>query len=452
MTPTDQLTAPTDEVRTNVRSRDLLERANRVTPGGVNTARRKIDPPLCIRRGHGAYLEDLDGNRYIDFHAAYGAILLGHSYPEVNERVKAVIDDQVLFGVGTTEVEVQVAEKIVEHVPSADEAVVCGSGSEATFHAIRLARAVTGRAKIVKFQGLYHGFHDYVLRNVMSRPERLGERDPMSAGMLDEAVDATIVCRYNDEESVREAFARHGEEIAAVIVEPVAHNSPSILPVDGFLQMLRDECDEHGTILIFDEVITGFRHSLGGYQALCGVMPDLSTFAKAIANGYPMAVVAGKAELLERYNTTATGDVTFAGTYNGGAPAMAAALATIEVLESEPVHEHLFRLGERMRDGLRKISAALGVPTVVSGFGSLYVMLFMEGPLRSYDDVLRNDHEFFVAYRKELVRRGVLEMPENIGRNHILYSHTEADIDRALEVARVAMSATIEARGLPRAA
>jgi glutamate-1-semialdehyde 2,1-aminomutase len=431
---------------TNERSRELLERAMKVTPGGVNTARRKIEPPLCVARGHGAYVEDLDGNRYIDYHAAYGAILLGHSHPAVNERVAATMEDQVLFGVGTTEVEVEVAEKIVQHVPSAEQVVVCGSGSEATFHAIRLARAVTGRSKILKFQGHYHGFHDYVLRNVMSAPDMIGKRDPMSAGMLDAAVDATLVCRYNDEQNVREAFEREGEQIAAVIVEPVAHNSPSIPPVDGFLESLRQVTSEHGSLLIFDEVITGFRHALGGYQSICGVMPDLSTFAKAIANGFPMAAIAGRRDLLEQFNTTATGNVTFAGTYNGGAPAMAAALATIETLEREPVHEHLFALGDRMRDGLRGISEELGVPTVVSGYGSLYVMLFMEGPLRSYDDVVRNDRELFVAYRKELVRRGVLEMPENIGRNHIMYSHTEEDIDRSLEVAREALRAVLDAR------
>jgi glutamate-1-semialdehyde 2,1-aminomutase len=172
----------------------------------------------------------------------------------------------------------------------------------------------------------------------------------------------------------------------------------------------------------------------------------LTTFAKAIANGYPMAVVAGRRALLERFNTTATGDVTFAGTYNGGAPAMAAAVATIETLEREPVHEHLFALGDRMRAGLRKLSEDAGVPTVVSGYGSLYVMLFMDGPLQSYDDVARNDKALFVAYRKQLVRRGVLEMPENIGRNHIMYSHTDADIDRSLEVAAEALAAALDER------
>jgi glutamate-1-semialdehyde 2,1-aminomutase len=443
MTSTSPLESPVGPVASNDRSAELLRRASIVTPGGVNTARRKIDPPLCVRRGQGAYVEDLDGNRYIDFHAAYGAILLGHSYPAVNDRVGEIMADQVLFGVGTTELEVAVAEKIVAHVPGAEQVVICGSGSEATYHAIRLARAVTGRAKLIKFQGLYHGFHDYVLRNVISAPGRIGQRDPMSAGMLDEAVDATFVCRYNDLESVRETFARHGEEIAAIIVEPIAHNSPSILPAEGFLEGLRAICDDYSALLIFDEVITGFRHALGGYQAICGVTPDLSAFAKAIANGYPMAAVAGRRDLLEQFNTTATGDVTFAGTYNGGAISMAAALATIDVLEAEPVHEHIFRLGERMRDGLRALAADLEVPVVVSGYGSLYVMLFMEGPLESYDDVVRNDQDLFVAYRKELVRRGVLEMPENIGRNHIMFSHTDSDIDQALAISREALKATV---------
>ena len=443
------LLAPSEPVSEVARSRALLENASLVTPGGVNTARRKIDPPMCLRRGQGAYVEDLDGNRYIDFHAAYGAILLGHCDPRVNDLVKSTIDEQVLFGVGTTELEVQVAEKIVKHVPCAERAVMCGSGSEATFHAIRLARAATGRQKILKFQGLYHGFHDYVLRNVISTPERIGKRDPVSAGMLEAAVDATIVCRYNDSESVRDAFAEQGDQIAAVIVEPIAHNSPSIMPADGFLADLRAVCDRYGAVLIFDEIITGFRHHIGGYQAICGVTPDVATFAKAMANGYPMAAVAGRRDLMEQYNTTATGKVTFAGTYNGGAVGMAAALATIETLETEPVHEHLFALGERMRQGLREISAELSVPTVVSGYGSLYVMLFMEGPLESYDDVIRNDKELFVAYRKELVRRGILEMPENIGRNHISYSHSEQDIDRALEVSREALEATLQRRAVP---
>jgi glutamate-1-semialdehyde 2,1-aminomutase len=432
--------------RSSPASADLLARAARVTPGGVNTARRKIDPPLCFRRGEGAYVEDLDGNVYVDYHAAYGGVFLGHCWPAVTERVREAAQRAVLFGVGTTELEVEVAERLVEHVPSAEQVAFCNSGSEATYHAIRLARAITGRQRLVKFQGLYHGFHDSVLRNVISAPEKVGRRDPMSAGMLDAAVDATLVCRYNDLDSVRATLEAHEGEVAAVIVEPIAHNSPSILPHDGFLAGLRALCDEHGALLIFDEVITGIRHHIGGYQAICGVMPDLTTLGKALGNGYPIAAVAGRAEQLERYNTTATGDVTFAGTTNGGGVALAAAAATLQTIAEQDVHAHVFALGERMREGLRAMAAAAGVPVVVSGYGSLYVMLFMEGPLDSYEDVLRNDHELFVAYRKQLVARGVFEMPENIGRNHISFSHTEGDIDRSLAVAAEALQAALDAR------
>jgi glutamate-1-semialdehyde 2,1-aminomutase len=438
-------------VEETTRSAALLERASRVTPGGVNTARRKIDPPLCFRRGQGAYVEDVDGNVYVDYHAAYGGVFLGHSHPAVTERVEQAASEAVLFGVGTTDVEVEVAERLVRHVPSADQAAFCNSGSEATFHALRLARAVTGRDRILKFQGLYHGFHDYVLRNVMSAPDRIGTRDPMSAGMLPAAVDATLVCRYNDLEDARATLEAHEGEVAAVVVEPVAHNSPSILPEPGFLEGLRELCDRNGVLLVFDEVITGVRHHLGGYQAICGVLPDLTCMGKALGNGYPVAAVLGPARHLERFNTTRSGDVTFAGTTNGSGVAMAAAAATLEALESGALHERVFALGERMRDGLRAIANELGVPVVVSGYGSLYVMLFMEGPLRSYDDVQRNDHELFVAYRRELVRRGVFEMPENIGRNHISCSHTAEDIDRTLEIAREALTTVTDRHAAGRA-
>src|ERR671922_579507 len=207
-------------------SADLLDRAAEVIPGGVNTCRRRSDPRICFRRGAGAHLFDLDGRRYVDYHAAYGAIFLGHSHPAVTRRVSAAIRETVLFGVGVTDAEVALAEKIVRHVPSAEQVVVCNSGSEATYHAIRLARGVTGREKIVKFQGCYDGFHDYVLRNVLSAPELVGRRDPQSKGMLDAAVDATLVCRFNDLGDVEAQVGRHPDQVAAIILEPIAHNSP----------------------------------------------------------------------------------------------------------------------------------------------------------------------------------------------------------------------------------
>jgi len=435
--------ATTEAVNNSAR---LLQEAARYIPGGVNTCRRRSAPPLCIRRGRGAYVEDLDGRRYIDYHAAYGAILLGHSYPAVNERVAQAMEDTVLFGLGVTEAEVELARKITSHVPSAEQVVLCGSGSEATFHALRLARGVTGRQKIIKFQGCYNGFHDYVLRNVLSPREKVGVRAPESAGMLEAAVDATLVCRFNDLEDVVRTVEDNPDQIAAIILEPVAHNSPGILPHPEFLCGLRDVCDREEILLVFDEVITGFRHHLGGYQAIAGVTPDLTTLGKAIANGFPLAAVTGRRELMERYNTTSTGDVHFGGTFNGNAIGVNAAIATIDCLEREPVHEHVFRLGDQMRAGLREIADRAGIAATVSGYGSLFVLLFMDGPLESYDDVLRNDNALFIRYRRELIKRGVLEMPESLGRSHISFSHTEEDVDRSLEAAEASLRAALDAR------
>jgi glutamate-1-semialdehyde 2,1-aminomutase len=425
------------------RSERMLDEAAQFIPGGVNTCRRRSEPRLCFRRGEGAYLEDVDGRRYIDYHAAYGAIFLGHSHPAVVDRVSEAIRESVLFGVGVTEGELELARRIVRHVPSADQVVVCNSGSEATYHAIRLARGVTGREKIVKFQGCYNGFHDYVLRNVLSPAALVGKRDPQSKGMLDAAVDATLVCRFNDLDDVERTVAGHPEQIAAIMLEPVAHNSPGLLPRPGFLEGLRSLCDREGIVLIFDEVITGFRHALGGFQSLAGVTPDLTTLGKAIANGFPIAAVAGRRALMERYNTNPAGDVHYGGTYNGGTVGVVAALATIEQLEDGSVHEHVFRLGARMRRGLAEIAARAGVPAVAGGYGSLFVLCFMEGPLETYEDVLRNDTALFERYRRELVARGVFEMPESLGRSHISAAHTDDDIDRSLEIAEEALAAAL---------
>jgi glutamate-1-semialdehyde 2,1-aminomutase len=262
--------------------------------------------------------------------------------------------------------------------------------------------------------------------------------------MLEAAVDATLVCRFNDLDDVRSTLERHGDEVAAVIVEPFAHNSPGLLPVDGFLPGLRRLCDESGALLIFDEVITGFRHHVGGVQAITGVLPDLTTMGKAIANGFPLAAVGGRRVYMERFNTRPGGDVHFGGTYNGNAIAVEAGLATIEQLEDGRVHEHVFRLGERVRTGLAEVAQHVGVPAVVGGYGSLFVLCFMEGPLESYDDVLRNDAELFVRYRRELVARGVFEMPESLGRSHISASHTDDDVDRSLAAAEAALRAAVD--------
>lgn len=438
-----ELTDATVQGYDDERSRALLREAARVLPGGVNTAKRRVSPAVCPRRGQGGWIETVDGARLIDHHCAYGAVFLGHALPELGGRVQQAMREGTLFGIGVTELEVEVARKIVEHVPSADLCLMCGSGSEATFHAIRLARGATGRAKVVKFQGCYHGSHDYVALNYLSPAERVGAPDPFSAGVLPEAIANTLVCGFNDLDDVRQTFESHPDEIAAVIVEPIAHNAASIMPAPEFLPGLRTICDREGAVLIFDEVITGFRHAMGGYQALVGVTPDLTTLAKALGNGVPVAALAGRHELMNRFSTTADGDVWFAGTYNGNAVGLAAALTSIETLEREPVHEHVFRLGERMRSGLRDIADEAGIPAVVSGFGSVFVLLFMDGELRTYADVLRNDAELQVAYRRQLLARGVLEVPENLGRSHIMYSHSDDDVDRTLEASRDSLAVVL---------
>lgn len=414
-------------------SSKLYEQACRVIPGGVNSAVRNLLPPLVIKRAEGATLWDADGNEYLDFHGAFGPPLLGHNHPGVRRRVIEALQDGWLPGVGVTELEIQVARKITQHVPSAEKVLLCNTGSEATLHALRVARAVTGRKKIIKFQGCYHGVHDYVLRNMSSPADRVGKLDPGSAGMLPEALENTLVCEFNHFEQVETTLHEQRGQVAAIIIEPLAHNVGCILPRPGFLEGLRQLCTAHGAILIFDEVITGFRHHLGGYQKICGVMPDLTTLAKAMANGFPLAAVCGKAEIMDHFNTRPGGDTFFGGTFNGNAVGCAAALATLETLEREPVHEYLFQLGERVRKGLTEIHKRLGIPATVAGFGSIFTTYFMEGPIESYSDLLRNDAGLFVEYRRRLLDRGIFEMPANLKRCHLSFAHTEEHIDRLLE-------------------
>lgn len=334
-------------------SHHLNKQACEVTPGGVNTSLRRVDPHLVFTRSQGAIIADADGNDYIDYQAAFGPIVLGHNFASVNKRVQDAMERIDLVGTGTTDLEIELAQKICQHIPSAEKVLFCNSGSEATYAAVRLARAVTGRKKIIKFQGCYHGWHDYLAMNVISPADKLGTKDPLSAGSLPEVLDQTLVCEFNDLEGVEQAAKINRAQIAAIIVEPIPHNIGCVLPQQGFLEGLKEITRREGMILIFDEVITGFRHSLGGYQKLCGVVPDLTTLGKAMANGYPLAAICGKADLLERFSTHPRGDVFFAGTFNGHPFACAAALATIETMEKQkrpqapvsPRRENSQRLG-----------------------------------------------------------------------------------------------------------
>ncbi|MYD11709.1 MAG: aminotransferase class III-fold pyridoxal phosphate-dependent enzyme [Chloroflexi bacterium] len=425
----------------------LFQRAAAVTPGGVNSGMRGLPQPIVWKSAEGAYMTDVEGRRYLDYHAAFGPIVLGHNHPAVNAAVAEAMTQVDLTGAGTTALEIRLAEKIVEHVPSAEMTLIFGGGSEATYMAQRLARAVTGRAKLVKFQGCFHGWHDYFLMNVISAPDKIGRKDPASAGMLPEAIDNTLVLPFNDSAALEQLAAERGQEIAAVILEPIPHNIGCVLPTDDFARALRRVCDEQGIVLIFDEVITGFRHGLGGYQQKLGVTPDLTTLAKAIANGYPCAALAGRADLMSRFST-AGGDVMAAGTYNGHPVATSAALATIAELEDGSVHEHIFRLGQKARRGLQEIADRLDISMTVAGYGSVFVPYFMTGAISRYADLLRNNTEADTHFRSEMTRRGIFMLPIALKRNHVSAAHTDADIDRTLNIAEDVLKDMSARRGL----
>jgi glutamate-1-semialdehyde 2,1-aminomutase len=425
-------------VQTNV---DLAERAGAVIPGGVNSGNRALGWPLAVVEAQGAYFTDADGKRYLDYHAAFGPLILGHNHPEVNAAVRTTMDRLDIIGVGVTDIEVELAETIVRHVPSAERVLLTNSGSEATYAALRLARAVTGRNKIIKFQGTYHGWHDSVLMNVISPPEKIGKYDPLSLGMMPEVVQQTLILPFNDIETLAETLQTRGEEIAAILVEVIPHNIGCVLPRPEFLAALRELSTQHGAVLIFDEVITGFRHALGGYQSIAGVTPDLSTFAKAMANGYPIAALAGRADYMDRFGPG--GGVAFAGTYNGHPVGVSAALATIGILEDGAVHRHCAGLAQRAARGIQQIGDELGIPMKVVVFGSVFVPYFMQGPIETYTDLLNNNNVRDVWFRQTMCDNGVFMIPTALKRNHVSAAHTEADIDHTIETARRVL------RGMP---
>ncbi len=425
---------------------ELARRAAKVIPGGVNSGQRRVPglEGLVVTATSGATFTDAEGRTFTDYHAAFGPPLLGHNDPDVDAAVALTARSLGLMGVGVTPIEIELAERLCSLVPSLERVLLTETGSEATFHALRLARAATGRRHIVKFQGCYHGWHDSVAMNVISPAERVGQKDPLSKGVLPEVVDATIVCRFNDADEVERALVDH--DVAAIIVEPIPHNIGAVLPQPGFLERLRELATKHGTVLVFDEVITGFRHGLGGYQSISGVIPDLTALGKAMGNGWPISALGGKAELMDLFSTTPGRPAFFAGTFNGHPPTVAAALATIDKLQREPVHDHVFRLGERARAGLREVYARLGVPVVVSGFGSVFVTYFLDGPVTSYDDLLGNDVDIFVGYRRELMRHGIFELPLNLKRSHFSYAHADEDVDRLLEATEEAVQTVLDVR------
>lgn len=420
-------------------SRALLDRAKNVIPGGVSSYARKFDLPVSFERGEGSRVYDVDGNEYVDYLNAWGAISLGHCHPDVNAAAARALETQDLYGMGTTDLEVELAEAVSEHVPSAERVLFGLSGSSMVASAIRLARAVTGGRKIVKFQGHYHGWYDPLALNHESGSEDIGTKDPFTAGVLPDVFEDTIVLPFNDIDAVEETFAEHGDDIAAVILEPIAHNMGCVLPKDGYLDALREITDDHDSLLIFDEIVTGFRHNMGGAQALFDVTPDLTTMGKSVANGYPLSILCGTAEYMERFQTADGGDVAFGGTYNAHAGATAAALETIRIMETDDVHERAATLCEEAATGIEDVIDDLGITAQVRRYGTVFLTYFMDGPIDDYEDVLRNDTETYLAYRLEMINRGVLMVPKDARRNYLTASHTEEDVQRTIEAAEGAL-------------
>ena len=421
------------------RSKRLLERARAVIPGGVNSPVRAFGSvggqARFIRSGSGAYIEDEDGNRYIDYVASWGAILHGHAHPAVLDAIRAAAARGTSFG-APTEAEILLAERVAELVPSIEMLRLVSSGTEATMSAIRLARGATGRDRVLKFDGCYHGHPDHMLAAAGSGVATLGI--PGTDGVPRAAVADTLVLPFNDLQAVESLFGARGAEIAAVIVEPVAANMGLVLPADGFLRGLRSVCDRYGALLIFDEVITGFRVALGGAQTHFGVAPDLSTFGKVIGGGLPVGAYGGRRALMERM--APVGPIYQAGTLSGNPLATAAGLAALELAAQPGVYEKLEAGSVRVADGLAALAREAGVPFSASALGGVFGFFFHSGPVRNYADAQKADIQAFRSFFHAMLERGVYLAPSPFEAGFLTTAHGDAEIDKTLDAARRAFA------------
>jgi len=421
------------------RSKQLLERACAVIPGGVNSPVRAFGSvggqARFIRSASGAHIEDEDGNRYIDYVASWGAILHGHAHPVLLDAVCRAAARGTSFG-APTEAEVLLAERVTELVPSIESLRLVSSGTEATMSAIRLARGATGRDRILKFDGCYHGHPDHMLAAAGSGVATLGI--PGTDGVPRAAVADTLVLPFNDLEAVESLFAARGAEIAAVIVEPVAANMGLVLPVDGFLRGLRSVCDRYGALLIFDEVITGFRVALGGAQAVFGVAPDLTTFGKVIGGGLPVGAYGGRRALMERM--APVGPIYQAGTLSGNPLATAAGLAALSLAAQPGVYDRLEAGTKRLADGLTRLAREAGIPFTASSLGGVFGFFFHAGPVHRYADAQKSDTRAFSSFFHAMLERGVYLAPSAFEAGFLTTAHGDAELDQTLAAARSAFA------------
>lgn len=436
------------------KSEEILKRNQRSIPGGVVSTNRAVNPPIVFERGEGAWMWDADGNRYLDYHAAFGPYVLGHNDPYVNEAVLRVLQDKAsLFGSGTTELEGKLAQLICDSVPFVEAVQLLNTGSEATYQAIRLARAATGRKHILKPQGGYHGWHNDVAFNLMTPLSQLGDRRvadeypriPISAGIPEEHQSLVHAINFNDLASVEAMCEKY--PVAALIVEPILQNIGVVHPQEGYLQGLRALADKHGFVLIFDEVKTGFRHALGGYSTLSGVRPDLVVYGKAIANGFPISALAGKRSLMNLFvDADSTRRVLLAGTYNGHPVPVAAAIATMERLAEDDgeVYRHLDRLGKRVQEGMEEIFRSVGITAHIARQGSAFCPYFMDHLPKDWHDLAQHhDFDFDLRLRRELLDHEVYFFQLAVKQCSLSAAHTDADVDFTLESVKSALKSVL---------
>ncbi len=416
------------------RSLAAFERSKRVIPGGVNSPVRAFrsvgGSPVFVRAGTGATFTDVDGNTYIDYVMSWGPLILGHAHPAVVEAVQTSASYGTSYG-APTEAESELAELVIEMVPSVQKVRFCSSGTEATMSALRLARGFTGRDRVIKFAGCYHGHSDAFL--ISAGSGALTNGVPDSPGITAGVAQDTLVVEYNDLDAVAAAFAAYPGQIAAVIIEPIVGNMGLVLPQPGFLAGLREITAAHGGLLIFDEVMTGFRVGRGGVQGRDGIVPDLTTLGKVIGGGLPVGAFGGRADIMALLSPQ--GPVYQAGTLSGNPLAMAAGIATLRVLRDDSIYARFERIGTRLMDGLEKVFSSHGVPHTMARAGSMFGFFFAPGPVTNLTSAKTADVAFFGKFFHGMLDRGVYLAPSQFEAGFLSTAHSEAHIDRTLEAA-----------------
>ena len=419
-------------------SRAMHERACQSLAMGVSTGfRRKVTPvPLYMERANGPYHYDADGHELLDYTLAWGPLILGNNHAGLNEAIVAQLQKAYTYG-AQHQGEIDLAERMVEVIPGVDRVLFSNTGSEAVHTTLRLCRAHTGRDKVVKFEGHYHGWLNNVLVSVHSTPEELGKTSPTTGGQPASEYADVIALPWNDLAALERAFAENSEQIGCVITEPVNVNSGSCMPDDGYLQGLIELCREHGAVSVFDEVITGFRLALGGAREYFGLEPDLSVFAKAMAGGFSMAAVGGREEL---FDVLIEGRAMHAGTYNGNPICTAAAIATIEALSEPGLFKRMHKHGYAIREAIEKAAADTGQTLATSGTGTCFSAHFgLSAPPRNWADVMQADEETYNRYRAEMLEREVQLLPE--GRWYVGAAHTDTELEKVIPAIAESMRA-----------